>query len=171
MTPAFEASLVLNILSLVAWASLLLCLVRMRFCWENTLSQLAVWRGNVRAICDSLMRSGSSSLWCFVRSSHSPCILLTRYLAAFTMVLAYCHCWLTLSLDRSGCDVWCLLVYKVKEFVYCVGVSKYAIVGKGVGFCDVWILVCFDCVVTGALNKAVSFLWPVSSLKTFLVAY
>ena len=62
MTPAFEASLVLNSLSLVAWASLLLCLVRMRFCWENTLSQLAVWRGSVRAICDSLMRSGSSSL-------------------------------------------------------------------------------------------------------------
>ena len=25
--------------------------------------------------------------------------------------------------------------------------------------------------VTGALNRAVSFLWPVSSLKTFLVAY
>ena len=62
MTPAFEASLVLNSLSLVAWASLLLCLVRMRFCWENTLSQLAVWRGSVRAICDSLMRSGSSFL-------------------------------------------------------------------------------------------------------------
>ena len=59
----------------------------------------------------------------------------------------------------------------MKDFVYCVGVSKYAIVGKGVGFCDVQILVCFDCVVTGALNKGVSFLWPVSSLKTFLVAY
>ena len=25
--------------------------------------------------------------------------------------------------------------------------------------------------VTGALNKAVSFLWPVSSFKTFFVAY
>ena len=62
MTPAFEASLVLYSLSLVAGASLLLCLVRMRFCWENTLSQLAVWRGSVRAICDSLMRSGSFSL-------------------------------------------------------------------------------------------------------------
>ena len=115
MTPAFEASLVLNSLSLVAGAILLLCLVRMSLCWENTLSQLAVWRGSVRAICDSLMRSGSSSLWCFVRSSHSPCILLTGYLAAFTMVLAYCHCWLTLSLDRSGCEIWCLWVYKVKE--------------------------------------------------------
>ena len=62
MTPAFEASLVLNSLSLVAGAILLLCLVRMNLCWENTLSQLAVWRGSVRAICDSLMRSGSSSL-------------------------------------------------------------------------------------------------------------
>ena len=94
-----------------------------------------------------------------------PQSLLTRYLAAFTMVLAYCHCWLTLSLDRSGCDVF------VKDFVYCVGVSKYAIVGKGVGFCDVRILVCFDCVVTGALIKAVSFLWPVSSFKTFLLDF
>ena len=37
---------------------------------------------------------------------------------------------------------------KFKDFVYCVGVSNYAIVGKGVGFCDVRILVCFDCVGT-----------------------
>ena len=40
------------------------------------------------------------------------------------------------------------------------------------GFCDVQILVCLAVsaltgTVTGALNKAVSFLWPVSSLKTF----
>ena len=79
MIPAFEASLVLNSLSLVAGASLLICLVRMRFCWENPLSQLAVWRGSVRAICVSLMRSGSSSLWCFVRSSHSPYIVTTLF--------------------------------------------------------------------------------------------
>ena len=84
----------------------------MRFCWEYTLSQLAVWRGSVRAICE-----GQEVPLCDVLSGAPtvPCILSTGYLAAFPMVLAYCHCWLTLNLDRSGCDVWCLWVYKVKE--------------------------------------------------------
>ena len=110
MTPAFEASLVLNSLSLVAGASLLICLVRMRFCCENPLSQLAVWRGSVRAICVS-----------------------------FDEVMKFLFVMFCQELPQS------LHRY---DFIYCVGVSKYAIVGKDVGFCDVRILVCFDCVGT-----------------------
>ena len=54
---------------------------------------------------------------------------------------------------------------------------KYGIVGKGVGFVisdlsvqESWFVLIVSALtgtVTGALNKAVSFPWPVSSLKTF----
>ena len=95
MTPAFEASLVLNSLSLVAGSSLLLCLVRMGFCWENTLSQLALWRGSVRAICDHLMRSGSSPPRTNARTIRTTALALcystAEYAAPVWEKSAYAH--------------------------------------------------------------------------------
>ena len=50
-----------NCLSDTSGLSLFLCFVRMIFCCENTLSQLAVCRGRMTAICPSLMISPNSS--------------------------------------------------------------------------------------------------------------
>ena len=71
--------LIRSSLSLISGASLFLILVKIRFWAEKALSQSAVWRGNKSVIWASLIRLGSSSLWCVVRSCHNSFIILIHW--------------------------------------------------------------------------------------------